>query len=70
LKATKEYVSPAELATLHVGLGDNEAAFKSLERAYAAHDPQLQYIKVDPFLDPLRPDPRFQELVRKVGLPQ
>jgi tetratricopeptide (TPR) repeat protein len=70
LKRTKEYVSPSELAVFYAGLGDKEAAFESLERAYAAHDPQLQNLKVDPFLDPLRADPRFQDLVRRVGLPQ
>ncbi len=70
LKTTKEYVSPAELAILYVGLGDKEAAFGSLERAYAAHDLQLQYLKVDSGFDPLRTDPRFQDLVRRVGLPQ
>ncbi len=70
LKTTKEYVSPAELAILYVGLGDKEAAFESLERAYAAHDLQLQYLKVDASFDPLRADPRFQDLVHRVGLPQ
>ncbi len=70
LKTTKEYVSPAELAVLYVGLGDKEEAFKSLESAYAAHDLQLQYLKIDPPLDSLRTDPRFQDLVRRVGLPQ
>jgi serine/threonine-protein kinase len=70
LKRTKEYVSPGELAVLYTGLGDKEAAFESLERAYAAHDPQLQFLKVDMFLDPLRSDPRFSDLVRRVGLPQ
>lgn len=70
LKATKEYVAPAELAILYVGLGDKEAAFESLEKAYRAHDLQLQYLKIDPNFDPLRADPRFQDLVRRVGLPQ
>ena len=70
LKRTKEYVSPAELADFYAGLGDREAVFDSLERAYAAHDLQLQYLKVDSNLDPFRSDPRFQDLVRRVGLPQ
>ena len=70
LKTTKEYVSPAELAILYVGLGDKEGAFQTLERAYAAHDIQLQALNVDPHYDALRSDPRFQDLVRRVGLPQ
>ena len=70
LKTTKDYVSPTELATLYVGLGDKEGAIASLERAHAAHDLQLQFLKVDPHMDSLRSDPRFAELMRKVGLPQ
>ncbi|MDQ3687995.1 MAG: tetratricopeptide repeat protein, partial [Acidobacteriota bacterium] len=70
LKRTKEYVSPAELAILYVGLGDKEAALGSLKSAYASRDLQLQYLKVEPSYDPLRSDPRFQDLVRRVGLPQ
>ena len=70
LKTTKKYVSPAELAILYVGLGDQEGAIASLERAYAAHDLQMQALKVDPHYDSLRPDPRFQDLMRRVGLPR
>jgi TolB-like protein/Flp pilus assembly protein TadD len=70
LETTKEYVSPAELATLYIGLGQKEQALSALERAYAAHDLQMQYLGVAPFYDPLRTEPRFQELIRKVGLPQ
>ncbi|CAN5732308.1 hypothetical protein BH18ACI4_BH18ACI4_09600 [soil metagenome] len=70
LNATKEYVSPAELAALYAMLGDDERAFALLERAYAAHDLQMQYLKLDPHYDNLRSDPRFQDLLRRVGLPQ
>jgi tetratricopeptide (TPR) repeat protein len=70
MKTTKEYVSPTELATLYVGLGEKEEAIASLEKAYAAHDLQLQFLKVAPDMDSLRSDPRFAELIRKVGLPQ
>jgi len=69
LKTTKEYVSPAELAVLYVGLEDKEGAIASLERAYVAHDLQMQYLKVDAHCDSLRSDPRFQDLMRRVGLP-
>ena len=69
LESTKLYVSPAELATVYVGLGEKEQALSLLERAYAQHDLQLQYLGVDPHFDSLRSEPRFQELIRKVGLP-
>ncbi len=70
LKTTKEYVSPAELTILHAGLGDKEQALASLEKAYTARDLQLQFLKVDPHYDSLRADPRFQDLMRRVGLTQ
>jgi len=70
MQTTKEYVSPAELAVLYAGLGDKEQAFAALERAYAAHDFQLQYLKVEPSYDSLRSDRRFADLVRRVGLPE
>jgi hypothetical protein len=68
LETTREYVSPAELAILYVGLGDKEKALSSLERANAAHDLQMGFLGFDPHYDPLRSEPRFQELIRKVGL--
>lgn len=67
LKTTKEYVSPAELAVLYAGLGDKEEAIASLERAYAAHDLQIQYLKVEAHYDSLRSDPRFKDLMLRVG---
>jgi tetratricopeptide (TPR) repeat protein len=70
LKTTKKYVSPAELSILYVGLGDREEAFESLQRAYEAHDPQMQYLCIDPHRNSLRDDPRFQDLLRRVGLPK
>ena len=70
LKTTKEYVSPAELAVLYIGLGDKEGALAELEKAYSAHDLQMQHLKADAHYDSLRSDPRFADLVRRVGLPQ
>ena len=70
LEASKAYVSPGVLAALYVALGEHEQAFAALERAYAAHDTQLQFLRVDSNLDPLRDDPRFQDLLRRIGLPQ
>ena len=68
LQTTDKYVSPGELAVLYAALGEREQAFASLEKAYAAHDLQVQYLGVDPAFDSLRSDPRFQDLMRCVGL--
>jgi serine/threonine-protein kinase len=68
LETTEEYVSPEELASLYATLGEREKAFALLEKAYVAHDLQLQYLGSEPDLDPLRSDPRFADLVRRVGL--
>ncbi|MEO5896794.1 MAG: hypothetical protein ABIS06_13940 [Vicinamibacterales bacterium] len=70
LKTTREHRSPAELAALYVGLGDKEGALALLERAYRERDEQLQYLKVEAHFHALRSEPRFQDLVRRVGLPQ
>ena len=70
LKTTSGYVSPAELAILYIGLGDKDRAFQSLERAYIAHDLQMQFLKVDSHYDSVRSDPRFVDLMQRVGLPQ
>ena len=69
LQTSESYVSPCELAILHDALGEREPAFASLEKAYAAHDPSLQYLGIDPAFDSLRADPRFDDFVRRVGLP-
>lgn len=68
LQTSKDNVSPAELAMLYTAMGDPEQAFASLEKAFEAHDLQLQYLGVAPEFDPLRGDPRFQNLQRRVGL--
>ncbi len=69
LNTSKEYVSPAELAILYAAVGEREEAFASLEKSFAAHDLQLQYLGVDPAFDPIRADPRFQDLLLRIGLP-
>lgn len=53
-----------------IGMGDKEQAFVWLERAYAQRANMLVTLKVDPLYDPLRADPRFQDLLRRVGLAQ
>ena len=57
-----------EIALVYAGLGEKREALKWLDDAYQAHDVGLVYLKVDPCLDPLRTDPHFDELLRRVGL--
>ncbi len=64
----KDGVGRYEIALVYAGLGDKKEAFKWLEDAFHAHDVGLVYLKVDPCLDPLRSDPRFTDLMRRVGL--
>ena len=58
-----------DLAIFYAHLGEKDRALACLYKAYEEHDPWLVWIKVAPFYDTLRSDPRFTELVRKVGLP-
>ncbi len=62
------YVPPFHLAGICVGLKDNDCAFEWLEKAYQQHSDQITYIGKDPRFDPLRSDPRFQDLLRRIGL--
>jgi len=63
------YVSPYDLALIHLGLDEREQAFAYLEQAFEHRSSWLGYLKLEPLLDPLRADPRFADLVRRVGLP-
>jgi len=64
------YSSANRIAELYADLGDREQAFHWLTIAYQERDFWMQGLKTNFLLDPLRSDPRFAELVRKVGLPQ
>jgi tetratricopeptide (TPR) repeat protein len=64
------YQSAYEIAQLYAELGDKDQAFMWLNTAFQEHDWWLMGLKTDFALDPIRADPRFAELVRKVGLPQ
>ena len=66
----KGYIPTAAFVNAYLGLGDNERAIIWLERAYEEQSLIMEYIKVHPFFDPLRGDPRFEDLVRRVGLDQ
>jgi len=64
------YYSAFLLADLYADLGDRDAAFRWLGTAYQERESGMKMLKTDYLLDPLRSDPRFPELLRKVGLPQ
>ena len=53
---------------IQVGLGDKAGALTSLENSYTHHETDVNYIGVDPIFDPLRGEPRFQALLKKLGL--
>jgi hypothetical protein len=65
----QKYVAPYFLAGIHIGLGENERAIEYLEKSYEEHSHWLIYLHIDPSMDGLRQDPRFQDLLRRVGLP-
>lgn len=66
----KGYVPAGAFVNAYLGLGDNEQAFAWLERGYQEQSNILQFLKVHPYFDPLRGDPRFKDLLRRVGLSQ
>lgn len=66
--AQRSYVPPAAFVVAYSGLGDRERAFAALEQAYEERSNLIRSLKVLPVLDPLRDDPRFTAMVRRVGL--
>lgn len=68
--SAKHYFPPYHLALIYVGLGEKEEALNLLEKAYEDRYPWLIHLNVEPRLDPLRSEPRFKSLVRRVGLGQ
>jgi serine/threonine protein kinase/Flp pilus assembly protein TadD len=71
LKLSKErFVPPYHIALLYNGLGERNEAFAWLERGFEQRDPKMTFLKVDPKWNNLRDDPRFVDLMRRVGLSQ
>ena len=69
-QAKHRHVTPYWIAMIYVGLGEKDQAFAWFEKAYEERSFQLLWFKTDPMLDTLRSDPRFADLLRRIGLPQ
>jgi eukaryotic-like serine/threonine-protein kinase len=64
------YVDFYQLATIYSGLGEKDEAFRLLEKGYEERSAGMLYLGVDPFWDGMRSDPRYADLLRRMGLPQ
>jgi hypothetical protein len=64
------YVDPFNLALVHAGLGDHDAALHQLERCAREGSVQNWILAPEPFFDALRQEPRFREVLRQLDLPE
>jgi hypothetical protein len=64
----RPYVSPFLVAIVYAELGDKDQTFSWLEKAYEGREHDLAFSNVWPMFDSLRPDPRFKDLMRRIGL--
>lgn len=64
------YVDFYAVAQIYAGLGDEDEAFRMLEKAYQQHSPTMSFLGIDWFWYGMRSDPRFANLLRRMGLPQ
>lgn len=69
-ESQKEYVSPNFVAAYYGMMGDRDHTFEWLEKGYAERSSRMEYLKVEAFLQPFRSDPRYIDLLKRMGLPQ
>jgi len=67
-RSARQHISPLRFAVMHVALGERDQVFLWLERARSELDLFLVYIRISPFFDSLRSDPKFQEFIQRLGL--
>ena len=67
--AKHRYVSPGQIGIIYIALGEKDKAFERLEEASKVYDLNLMRMKVERRFDPIRSDPRFDDLVKRIGLP-
>jgi serine/threonine-protein kinase len=68
-RSKTRYISPLDIATVRLGLGDTDSALALLSRAVQARDGGLHFLAVDPRYEPVHRDPRYQCLLRRIGFP-
>jgi len=66
----KEYVSPNEMASFYALMGDRDHTFEWLEKGYAERSGRMEYVKNDDSFEPYHSDPRYIDLLKRMGLPQ
>ena len=66
----KEYVSPNELARYYALMGDRDHTFEWLEKGYAERSGRMEYTRNEDFFEPFHSDPRYIDLLKRMGLPQ
>jgi serine/threonine protein kinase/Tfp pilus assembly protein PilF len=68
--STHSYVDFYSVAMIYAGLGEKDEAFRSLERAYGEHSSSMVFLVVDPWWYGMRSDPRYKDLLRRIGVPE
>jgi eukaryotic-like serine/threonine-protein kinase len=68
-KSGTEYVSPYEIATQYALMDDRDHTFEWLEKAYKEHSGRMEYVKNDDYFEPYHSDPRYLDLLRRMGMP-
>ncbi|MGH9907408.1 MAG: tetratricopeptide repeat protein, partial [Pyrinomonadaceae bacterium] len=68
--SSRSYISPNHFAVIYAGLGENDKALEYLAKTFEERDEMQRFVKVSPIFDSLRSDPRFVDLMRRVGLSQ
>jgi tetratricopeptide (TPR) repeat protein len=68
--AKNHYLPPVQRAFIHIGIGEYDEAIRLLEQAYAEKSWFLIFMQVEPWLDPVRKDPRFEDIIRRMEFPE
>src|SRR6185436_14134116 len=68
--AKTQYIPTCRIAAIYVALGEKDKAFAELDKSFEARDWELHRLNIDRYLSPLRNDPRFTEMMKRLNLPQ